>query len=399
MDLEKRFCEIRNFLTQYQYLHELEVMERFPYPLPDPFQAWSEALLSLTDKDLIALECFGDTSKLENCVHNNLLVEYFKKAWQLATIPHLNVDTPDIPQKLSRKMSQKKIHEVATIRGFLKDKKMLNLIDVGSGAGHLSSILVHDRPIKSFCVDMNHEFQQQGLKKLKRWNPELLDKIEFVNFELQSEQLLPFDYDSANTLVLGLHSCGPLSTYLIENQAKTPQQHLLNFGCCYHKLTNEYNLSQLAQKSPLTFTNHALTMAAKCHRVFGLNEFNERARVKKFRYAFHFYSHEMLNKPFATLGNAKSSDYLGKFSDYVQKYYSNELDAIELDRFFSDDKTQSNIQIALNAGVIRSVLGRLIELYLLLDRAIFLQESGLKVELVEMFKRELSPRNIAIICG
>lgn len=400
MDLEKRFCEIRDFLSEFQYLHELEVMERYPYPLKDPYQKWSEVLLQLSDVDIIALECFGDTSSIQKISKSDAtkgLTEYFKKAWKLSSIPKLELSCEKIPQHLSRKMSQKKVHEVSSIHALLSDKQFSQIIDVGSGAGHLSSILVHDRELKSFCVDMNKEFQEQGVKKLRRWNPELLDKIEFIHFELKKQKLLPFAYKADETLVIGLHSCGPLSTYLVENQAQNFGQKLLNFGCCYHKLTNEYNLSQLAKKSPLTFTNHALTMAAKCHRIFGIEDFNKRNRVKRFRYAFHFYCQEVLKTPFATLGNAKSSDYHGTFSEYVKKYYPIEVSSKELDHYFLAPTTQSNIQLALKGGVIRSVLGRLIELYLLLDRAIYLKEAGQNVSVNEVFNRELSPRNIAII--
>ena len=246
MDLEKRFCEIRDFLSEFQYLHELEVMERYPYPLKDPYQKWSEVLLQLSDVDIIALECFGDTSSIQKISKSDAtkgLTEYFKKAWKLSSIPKLEQSCEKIPQHLSRKMSQKKVHEVSSIHALLSDKQFSQIIDVGSGAGHLSSILVHDRELKSFCVDMNKEFQEQGVKKLKRWNPELLDKIEFIHFELKKQKLLPFAYKADETLVIGLHSCGPLSTYLVENQAQNFGQKLLNFGCCYHKLTNEYKVT------------------------------------------------------------------------------------------------------------------------------------------------------------
>jgi hypothetical protein len=50
----------------------------------------------------------------------------------------------------------------------------------------------------------------------------------------------------------------------------------------------------------------------------------------------------------------------------------------------------------LAAGLIRNALGRVMELYLLVDRAIFLEEKGYKVEVQEFFDEELSPRNIGI---
>lgn len=395
MDLEKRFCNIRSFLQQHQYLHELEVMERFPFPLQGPYHDWTEDILELSDEQIIALECFGDTSHLQS----SDLIEFIQTAWQLAEIEEVKLTTEVIPQKLTRKLTPKKLHEISKIKGLLKEKDVDTIIDVGSGAGHLSSILVYDRSIKSICVDMNSQFQEQGKKKLERWNPELLEKLQFVPFELKDGRLLPFEYQLQKSLVLGLHSCGALSSYLIQNQVSNPEQALLNFGCCYHKLVDEYNLSQLAKSNPIQFTNHALTMAAKCHKIFDLKELHKRTSVKRFRYALHFYCQEVLNTSFATLGNAHPKDYLGKFSDYVHRYYDHQdqLEAMDLDEYFSSARTQLNIQIALKAGVIRSALGRLIELYLTLDRALFLKEHDIPVYVARVFDRTLSPRNIAII--
>jgi len=50
----------------------------------------------------------------------------------------------------------------------------------------------------------------------------------------------------------------------------------------------------------------------------------------------------------------------------------------------------------ITAGLIRNALGRALEIYLLLDRAIYLEEQGYKVKVEEFFDEELSPRNIGI---
>ena len=51
----------------------------------------------------------------------------------------------------------------------------------------------------------------------------------------------------------------------------------------------------------------------------------------------------------------------------------------------------------LVGGLIRNAFGRLLELYIQLDRVIFLEENNYNAELLEVFEEPVSPRNIAIV--
>jgi hypothetical protein len=395
MDLEKRFCAIRDFLKQHEYLHELEVMERYPFPLKAPYDQWTKELQKLDAKDLLQLECFGSTQALTE----ESMISYFEKAWVLAELPKYAQSDNKLKGEITRKMTPKKIHEIEQIQHLLQDEEVETLVDIGSGAGYLSSALLINNNLKSFCVDMNDQFQQQGKKKLQNWFPELLDRLTFVHAKVDANSKFDFIQNTQKTLLLGLHACGPLSTTLVRHFEKGQYGTLLNFGCCYHKMQNEYNLSAVAKSEPINFSNHALTMAAKCHSVFSPKEIHQRYLVKRFRYSLHFYAQDVLKTPFETLGNASAKDYQGSFSDYAKKYYPavHDIPAQELEEYFHLPSTQQKVHYAMVAGIIRSALGRLIEIYINLDRALYLQEHGHQVVVAETFKRELSPRNIAIL--
>jgi len=49
------------------------------------------------------------------------------------------------------------------------------------------------------------------------------------------------------------------------------------------------------------------------------------------------------------------------------------------------------------ANLIRWQLGRILETYLILDRALWLEESGVECEVAQIFDEQISPRNLAII--
>ena len=160
------------------------------------------------------------------------------------------------------------------------------------------------------------------------------------------------------------------------------------------------NLSQTAQKNPLKFNKYNLTLATKSYKTQSLKTYKEKLRVKNFRYTLHLFVQKKLNKDFESLGNAKKEDYLGNFSDYAFKYMPELCETTtqeELNDFYICETTQNQVKQILSLGVLRSHLARLIELYIILDRALWLNEKGYEVKITESFDRSLSPRNISLL--
>jgi len=194
-------------------------------------------------------------------------------------------------------------------------------------------------------------------------------------------------------MILGLHSCGALSTEIIK--LKFP--HLLNFGCCYHKLNDEYNISQVAKLEPLIFSNHALTLAAKSQPTISDETVAKKILVKKYRYALHLYLKENMNLDFTSIGNTHKDDYKLDFAQYALKYCKliSEEEIHKLNDFY--EKNIKKIELIIKSGTLRALLSRLIELYIIFDRAVYLIENNVDIKVLEIFKKSLSPRNIGII--
>ncbi len=390
MDFETRFTAIKDFLSEHQYLHELEPLERYPFA-DTPYLNWAHNLESLSPNELILLENNLDSSLIQNEEYRN----YLDTIKQLTQLPTLNIKTSEVPQNLKRKLSEKKQHEVRTIRAQLDQYPIQNFVDIGSGAGHLSSFLLYNNDKHSTCIDLNADFQKIGINKLKREAPQVLARMDFQNQEFTKATPLK---ESENCALLGLHACGDLSVSLIKTYADSKLDFFLNYPCCFHKLSeSEINISHMAQmNSPLKLTNHALTMAAKSFKKLTLKEVQERQAVKNFRYCIHLFMQENLNGNFKTLGNALAQDYLGDFGIYAHKYLAESKDYTldELNDFYQQKLPQ--VKQIQHVGIIRSHLSRLIEIYLNLDRALYLKEKGLKVEIMETFDPSISPRNICL---
>lgn len=389
MELENRFLAVKTFLHRHFDLISTEVLENYQN-LEVPYSNWAKELAKFSSEEKIKLENF----ELDDLVLSEEFREFLTKIEDLKTITKFKTVNKKISQNLKRKLSVKKQHEIVQIRELLVGIKGKEFLDIGSGAGHLSSVLLENNQSHSICVDMNQEFQAIGKNKLNRDAKDTADRIKFVTSEINEQT--NFDHFEFDTL-LGLHTCGDLAVHLIKAFSITDNKSFLNFGCCYHKLSQKnINLSKLAKNDPLTLSHHALTMAAKSYKELTKKEFEQREMVKNYRYTLHLFMTKILKKGFMTLGNAKKNDYQASFAFYAKKYLP-ELKNVsdkELNQFYTEK--QSEIEYIKNLGIIRSTLARVIELYIILDRAIFLSEQNHQVKVLEVFDNKISPRNLAI---
>lgn len=393
MNLEKRFIEVSKFLKQHLILVDTEALA-LAGTIPAPYQEWLDEINALTTLEKVELENITDTSKITKTEY----ISYLNQIKELSQIPKRQLEQTPIDKELGKKISKKKKHEISLISQFLKGKTFSRIVDVGSGAGHLSSILIANGAKESLCIDSSSDYQEIGRAKLARYAPEILEKITFKNTYISHAQDIQLEKDN---LLIGLHSCGDLSVKLIESLVKTKLGSLLSYGCCYHKLTEKnINISSIGKSENIGLNEFALTMAAKGYKPQTLESFQQKERVKTFRYSIHFINSRLLGEGFTTLGNARKQDYLGRFEDYVKKYSPSTLDRMSEQAvidFYHSKENSSEIENLISLGIIRSQIARIVEIYIILDRALYLQENGFRVEVEETFDRSLSPRNLSLL--
>ncbi len=392
MNIEKRFCDITLFLRNYSELINTEPL-RYPNGIPKEIRPWVEQIKALTQNQRLELENELTCEEITNQGYKNFL----STIKDLTRLEKSKIIHFSIPTELGRKISAKKKHEISQIKNYLDQKDFHKIIDIGSGAGHLSSILINDNNKEAICLDQEEKFQQIGLKKLERFSPKTLERMTFKKRQINKNSALPIAKDS---LLIGLHSCGDLSTDLIDLFISSQKGSLLNYGCCYHKLSEDsLHLSACAKEKTFNLTSVALNLAAKCYKKITIQDVEKRKKVKRFRYALHLLNSSLLSEEFRAVGNGLKADYETDFSEYINKF-APELFAMkkreELNAFFKSTEVQNKIEDLLALGLIRVQIGRLIELYIILDRALYLKENGLDIELRETFDPILSPRNIAL---
>ena len=404
MDFKKRFQEIADFLQPYQRIWQNEIMLLYPTPLEDFPKEWVEELAQIKQKeDVIRLE----KKEVFSFIKSPSLIAFYQRLEELATISKIPDLTPYPEDKsLFLHMTPKKQHEIKRLAPFVNDfyqtHHIEKIVDIGGGIGHLAQSLANHYDLKTTSLDMDPVMQETGGQR------QLNNKVEYIQVKVDAENSQFQSLLSSDCMTLGLHTCGPLANHQIKASSAKKIKGLISFGCCYEKLQhdpNSQNISQFAKnlKNPITFNYFALTLATRAHRKMHEKDYELKLKVKFFRYAIHILLHDEygMNK-LISLGNSSPKLYDESFGNYVIEQFRRinlplHQTKEELDAYFTDPERQELIWKMLTAGLIRNAFGRLMELYILLDRALYLEEHAYNVELREFFDEPVSPRNLGIV--
>lgn len=404
----KRKKQLEEFLQPFANFYLSELLNRYPLSLDSIEAVYIEELLQLTDDELFEFNCRRPVEKLKNTktqllVDNVFLLTAIAKIEKFSEIP--------LEDWAFKGVKYKKRHEIQKIVPVLKklnaDKPFHHIVDIGGGVGHLARTLAHYHGIESVSLDTNADFQTQGKTRAERFRKLPIAKpLTFINLTFgdpKDEEKLK-KIVNPESLVIGLHTCGNLANDVMKTSLSFNTFGLLSFGCCYHKMDpdKDFPQSEHFKKFFLPMTTHSLTLATRAHGAIEKEEYTTMKLVKFFRYILHFWLYEkhQLTDIF-DVGENNTRDYHGNFSDYAQPKLKNLNLPIatkeELDSFYQERSQGEEMRKLYVANLLRWQLGRALEVYLLLDRSLYLLENGYSVRLESYFDENLSPRNLGIL--
>lgn len=408
MDFRKRLIEIRDFLQPYQNIWQNEIMLKYPDPLNGYPSSWIDELIQFSNKeDIMKIE----KKEVFSLLKTPELLAYYRRIEELATLPEAET-LPPMPEEHFTWLyvTPKKTHEIRLLSPHVaklyQEKALKQVVDIGGGIGLLAQTLSNQFQLNVSSVDMDPILQETGKERNRKNAKDPSHLVQYHNLKVEEggdfEKLL-----SSESLSLGLHTCGGLALDIIRTSAKRRASGLINFGCCYHKLDNTpglQNISEFAHQHGRVWLNKfALTLSCRAHKKLSEKDYDLKQKVKFYRYAFHILLHDKYGiQEEIFLGNSHARLYKESFGTYALEQFSRipvplKHSKEELEDFFNDPELGLLIKKMIAAGTIRNALGRVLELYLLLDRAIYLEEQGYQVKLQTFFNEELSPRNIGIL--
>ena len=299
--------------------------------------------------------------------------------------PRFSVDVP------GRKWQQ--IRAFGSSLGFAQTPQ--HWLDWCAGKGHLGRVLAHDGQ-KLTCLEYDPALVASGA--------ELSQRLGITAQHIEQDVLAA---DAATQLhaehsPVALHACGDLHVRLIHLASAAGCRQLAIAPCCYNRVAAaDYQpLSTAAQGSPLLLSLDDLALPMSETVTAGNRVRQQRDQSMAWRLAFDLLQRELRGVDAYLPTPSLPPAWLKKsFADYCRDLAAlKQLPAVgEREWQRLEAAGWQRLAEVRNLELLRGLFRRPLELWLVLDRALYLQEQGYEVRLGQFCAAHLTPRNLLLL--
>ncbi len=275
------------------------------------------------------------------------------------------------------------------------DDPQLPLLEWCAGKGHLGRLLAFQRRQPVHSLELDARLCQQGQQLADRRGLEM----RFTRADALAAEAASMVQQQQHAVAL--HACGELHLRLLVLAGERKTRALSISPCCYHLISgDQYRpLSEPARGSQLRLDRHDLRLPVQETVTAGQRIDRLRHREVHWRLSFDLLQRQVRGEDrYLNTPNLKKSLLGGEFADYchwVAGQKSLQLpEQLDYDGFLAAGaRRYRQVQ---RMELVRHLFRRPLELWLVLDRALYLQQQGYRVSVSEFCPRHLTPRNILI---
>lgn len=207
---------------------------------------------------------------------------------------------------------------------------------------------------------------------------------------------------SHGTTPVALHACGDLHVRLIKLSISQNCRQLAVAPCCYNRITTDHYepLSMQAAASALVLSRDDLALPLSETVTAGARERRQRDQSMAWRLGFDLLQRELRGQNEYLPTPSLPANWLKKsFAYYCRGLAAmKELpEPLDIDWPTLEQNGWRRLAEVRNLELLRGLFRRPLELWLLLDRALLLEENGYAVRLGTFCPAELTPRNLMLI--
>lgn len=269
------------------------------------------------------------------------------------------------------------------------------VIDWCAGKGHLSRIVQRGQQQSVHCLEWDAALLSAGSALAEK---QQLD-IHYHHHDVM--QPLPSACADPESLHIGLHACGELHMQLLRHVANSQAHGMALSPCCYHKISAEVYqpLSDLAQQSKLTLNRQALHLAVQDTVTARRGERLLREKERLWRLGFDALQREITGTDqYMNIPSSNSKLLRQDFAHFCQ-WAANARQLplpahIDYEHYLQRGREKHRQVLRLD--LLRRVFSRPLELWLVLDRALYLEERGYTVNISRFCDGKVSPRNLLL---
>lgn len=269
------------------------------------------------------------------------------------------------------------------------------IIDWCAGKGHLSRTLQQSKQQPVLALERDSVLCTTGEQLANKHE----GKVTFLQLDIMGK--LPEGLLQTDLCHTALHACGQLHIRLLETCSKARAKTIAIAPCCHHKISSpQYQaLSKMGREQALVLTKNDLQLTQEHTVTAGKRVRNLRNTEQLWRLGFdelqkHIgYSESYLALP--SISKAIFSEDFQSFCQWAAKHHKITLPTTLNHQHFLAI-AENRLQRARRLELLRKLFRRPLEHWLILDKSIFLQEQGYRVEVSQFCENQLSPRNLLI---
>ena len=391
-DLLARFQALDDFLIAHQALWRPKPFTHLhlPWEAEHPrLAAWLRAR-TLEQAD-------ADQSHPERLQAPAPFRELAATAWELGHVHELPGHTgAEPPARLSVDVPGRKWQQIRAFASRLQfNEPPRHWLDWCSGKGHLGRLLAQDGAHLT-CLEYDPALVEAGAALSQRQQLQAQHIQQDVLAADAAQQLAPEHSPVA------LHACGDLHVRLLQLASQRGCAHLAVAPCCYNRIgTDEYqSLSAAARNSELRLSRDDLALPLCETATAGARVRRQRDQSMARRLAFDLLQRQLRGRDEYLPTPSLPSHWLDKpFAQYCRDLAELKQlpDPGEQDWLVLEHAGWQRLAEVRNLELLRNLFRRPLELWLVLDRALFLEEQGYRVRLGQFCEHRLTPRNLLLL--
>lgn len=394
MDFAARFSELDAWLHQHQALWRAK-------PFTTPVLPWEADLPELANwlraRSLEQAEQAHNQPQLLDAPEP--FASLARQAVALADLPDWSEAGPAaVPERLTRHIPGRKWQQITRFAECTRQQWQASTqtwVDWCAGKGHLGRLLAWQGGQPLLCLERDPALNRAGaeLSREVGTNSRHLDADVLTGAAWQ--QLQP------HHSVVALHACGQLHMTLLQQAAARNCLQIAISPCCYNRIPDQYYrpLSSIARHGQLRLSREDLGLPLQESVTAGQRVRRLRDQSMAWRLAFDSWQREArgVNEYLPTPSRPESALRQG-IADFCRSLAAHHGLQLPEPQSWAELERQGWQRLAQvrNLELLPALFRRPLEVWLLLDRALYLVESGYQVRVGQFCEPGLTPRNLLL---
>lgn len=300
------------------------------------------------------------------------------------------------PSALCLDVPGRKWQQIQAFAGSLRfSRAPRHWLDWCAGKGHLGRSLAHPDAALT-CLEFDPLLVEDGQRLSDRLGIDASHRLQDVMACNTAAQLRP------EHTAIALHACGDLHVRLLHLASDQGCGQLAVAPCCYNRISEQHYqpLSTAAQRSSLRPDRRDLRLVQSETVTAGARVRRQRDQSMARRLAFDLLQREQRGIDLYLPTPSLPVSWLEKpFERYCHDLAELKGLATPASRDWDRLEAQGRERLAQvrNLELLRALFRRPLEIWLLLDRALFLQERGYRVQAGRFCEHRLTPRNLLLL--